>query len=457
MTTINPDNLDRTEKIEIDSGRAATFAEAKDLAAKRILQIFIAEDIEQSITKQAMLFTAINAGQRAFGGGVHTHLHSNGTIKTPWSKGLAIAEITRRLGAVQKQSLSSHYPTLVIGNPNCAIAGNPILYLTWNGWTAAVSNRQEHRLTDSFEFPLSGILSASLGISEAFNSSRGNRIAGRRAVGLSLWDPHVEWRNADQGPSQYLLPQKLWLIGLGHLGQAYAWATGLLPYPDPSQIDIVLQDDDTIVSANISTGMLTHREMLCQKKTQVVAKALNEIGFRTHIIDKKFDQKTRPKANDPDIAIAGLDNPIARRVLIRVNFSLIVDAGIGDSPTTFDDIRIHTFPSNLNPNTIWPIGGITDQRYRMPPAYKDLQNTLEKEQSKAEAECGIVQLGNTAAGAAYVGCATATLVLSEIIRTLMQRPRFQTISYNLRNTMPAKVAINPIQHLKTNPATICIK
>ena len=27
---------------------------------------------------------------------------------------------------------------------------------------------------------------------------------------------------------------RLWLIGLGHLGQAYLWALGLLPYLEPA-------------------------------------------------------------------------------------------------------------------------------------------------------------------------------------------------------------------------------
>lgn len=191
----------------------------------------------------------------------------------------------------------------------------------------------------------------------------------------------------------------------------------------------------------------------------------DEKAFRSHIksaifvsaINERFDQKTRPKANDLDIAVAGLDNPISRRILSRANFSLIVDAGIGDSPTTFDHIRIHKFPSNLNPDTIWPVNQITDQKHLKQPAYRNLKNTLEKETSKAEAECGIVQLGDTAVGAAYVGCATATLALSEIMRTLMQKPRFQTISYNLRDSLPAKVADNPIRQLQTNPGAICIK
>jgi len=38
------------------------------------------------------------------------------------------------------------------------------------------------------------------------------------------------WIDADPSePALSLLPSQLWLIGLGHFGQAYLWALGLLP------------------------------------------------------------------------------------------------------------------------------------------------------------------------------------------------------------------------------------
>ena len=49
-------------------------------------------------------------------------------------------------------------------------------------------------------------------------------VAGRRTVGLSLWNPAptCDWlAAAGAEPALSLLPSRLWLIGLGHLGQAY--------------------------------------------------------------------------------------------------------------------------------------------------------------------------------------------------------------------------------------------
>ena len=77
--------------------------------------------------------------------------------------------------------------------------------------------------------------------------SRGMPAAGRRALGLSLWrpGPEADWLQPDESePPLTYLPSRLWLIGLGHLGQAYLWGLGLLPYKDPADVALVLQDID---------------------------------------------------------------------------------------------------------------------------------------------------------------------------------------------------------------------
>ena len=58
-------------------------------------------------------------------------------------------------------------------------------------------------------------------------------------------------------PALQLLPSSLWLIGLGHLGQAYLWALGLLPYTQASSLRLVLQDIDIITPSTESTSILS--------------------------------------------------------------------------------------------------------------------------------------------------------------------------------------------------------
>ena len=86
---------------------------------------------------------------------------------------------------------------------------------------------------------LAPMLAAALAVNEAFLYVSGHAgVAGRRTVGLSLWDPApaCDWLgDAVTEPALSLLPARLWLIGLGHLGQAYLWALGLLPFADAAR------------------------------------------------------------------------------------------------------------------------------------------------------------------------------------------------------------------------------
>jgi hypothetical protein len=60
-------------------------------------------------------------------------------------------------------------------------------------------------------------------------------------------------------------------IGFGHLGQAYLWGLGLLPYR-PSELSLVLQDIDSISPSTESTSILTSAELVGQKKTRAMAR-----------------------------------------------------------------------------------------------------------------------------------------------------------------------------------------
>ena len=84
-----------------------------------------------------------------------------------------------------------------------------------------------------------------MGVSELFQSLRGvNARAGRRSLGYSAWDPGADWMSEEgRGPELEYLPTKLWVIGLGHLGQSLVWNLGYIPYADPSVLRLVFQDE----------------------------------------------------------------------------------------------------------------------------------------------------------------------------------------------------------------------
>jgi hypothetical protein len=122
---------------------------------------------------------------------------------------------------------------------------------------------------EEYVVPLAPMLAAALAVSEAFFHVQGETtVAGWRSVGFSLWQPsRADWLYADlNAPPLRYLPSSLWLIGLGNLGQAYLWALGLLPYPHPTGLSLVLQDVDIITPSTVSTSILSELSMAGTKR-----------------------------------------------------------------------------------------------------------------------------------------------------------------------------------------------
>ena len=273
------DQIHRTAKILIDSGKASTPDEARQFLETLILQVAVGPEIERDPTAQAALATIVNAGHRAFLGGVHVHLDANPSLTTGWATGLTAAETVTRYGGQVVTQLAAHRPTLVLGRPP-ETPGSPLLYLTWSGWAGGVVQSEENRL-DGEGSALAGVAAAGLGISETFQRELGAVLPGRRDVGVSLWRPDLDWRHADAaGPIVIYLPTRLWLLGLGHLGQAYGWTLGMLPYARPGDVELGLVDFDRIVEGNATTQLLAVPGDAGCRKARVVAGALERRGFR---------------------------------------------------------------------------------------------------------------------------------------------------------------------------------
>lgn len=139
-------------------------------------------------------------------------------------------------------------------------------------------------------------------------------MAGRRATGLSLWRPEARWTKPDSDePVIAFLPSRLWLIGLGNLGQAFSWALAALPYGDRSKVELFLQDFDTLAVSNISTSLLTFPEAVGQKKTRMVAAWLGGRKFKTMIEERRYGAWTKRDSSEAGAAFCGVDNALARR------------------------------------------------------------------------------------------------------------------------------------------------
>lgn len=441
-----PDQIHRTAKILIDVGKASDPDEARRFLETLVLQVAVGPRIEHDPAAQAALTTVVNAGHRAYLGGVHVQLDTNPTITSGWAASLTVAEAVARYGGQIVDHLTADRPTLALGRP-VAPVGEPVLHLTWRGWAGGVVQAADS-LLDGDGTALAGIAAAGLGISETFQQQLGAVVPGRRNIGVSLWRPDLDWQ-ADHaiGPELQYLPASLWLLGLGHLGQAYAWTLGMLPYATPQEVQLGLVDFDVIVDGNTATQLLVDAKDVGHRKTRIVAAALETQGFGTRIVERAYDEHFHSVAHanrardEPTIALAGFDDVTPRRLLGEAGFTHIVDAGLGAGHVEYLDMVIHAFPAPENPTAAFP-----DQ----PPPIRRLPRVYEDEidrQSKAgidetAARCGMLDIAGVTVGAAFVGTFASTLVVGDILRLLHGGDNYSVISVDLRNSSGIRAVPN---------------
>jgi hypothetical protein len=432
-----PDQINRTAKILIDADKASDPDEARRFLETLVLQVAVGREVERSPAAQAALATVVNAAHRAYLGGVHVQLDANTDMTTGWAAGLTAAETVARYGGHVVGQLTADRPTLALGRP-AAPLGKPVLHLTCRGWAGGAVQSAES-LLDGDGTVLAGIMAAGLGVSETFQQQLGAVVPGRRDVGVSLWRPDLDWR-ADEatGPALQYLPASLLLLGLGHLGQAYAWTLGMLPYATPREVQLGLMDFDVIVDGNTATQLLVRAEDTDHRKSRVVATALERRGFGTRIVERAYDEHFHPIAhanparNEPAIALAGFDDITPRRLLGGAGFTRIVDAGLGAGHIEYLDMVIHSFPSPED-----PFAAFTEQ----PPPIRSLPKAYQDEIARRNkagidetaARCGMLDIAGITVGAAFVGTFASTLVVADILRLLHAGHNYSVISVDLRN------------------------
>ena len=78
------ETLHLTVKLLLDSGNARTQDEERAFLESGILQVAVGREIGGDVAAQAALLTVINAGQRAFLGGMVVHLEDDPFLYVPW-------------------------------------------------------------------------------------------------------------------------------------------------------------------------------------------------------------------------------------------------------------------------------------------------------------------------------------------------------------------------------------
>jgi hypothetical protein len=412
---LDHETIHRTAKYFMDSGRVGSYEAAMSLLEQFGLTVCVGGEIAHSLHHQTALLALVNIARRTLLGGVEIVGLPDCPSLTRLAPDQSLAQAVLKLGGVPVSLSREKWPSALIGDVETIAIAAPSWRLTWEGWRGGVvPARMGQRLGETRAIELAPALAGAVCAAEAFAHHAGDHLmAGRRAAGQSLWRPGSDWlASAPDEPTLAYLPSRLWLIGLGNLGQAFAWLLALLPYSDPGQVQLVLQDFDKIAPSNDSTSLLSLITDVGRKKSRVVSDWLESRGFDTFVDEHRFGSWTRRGRDEPGTALCGVDNALARAALGSAGFDLIVEAGLGAGPQAFRSISMHTFPATRSAAEIWSRqSALPPENYEDQPAYRVLRDA-------GMDSCGLAQLASRTVGVPFVGLIAGCLVISELLRRL---------------------------------------
>ena len=418
------DGLSRLVKIAMDSGEASTPEEAQRIFSGYRMQIVVGAAAADSAVLQAALLTAVNCASRCMLGGV-TVVGARGSLRVKLPPFHKLQEAVSGLGARIADVVDPAVATVVIGDVDGRDIERLAIRATFAEWCGGVVPfAGEARLAETGTFTPAGVLAGGVAIAEIFQRLRGTPMACRRSAGLDLWDFRRDWMRGAGAPAADRLPSSAWLVGMGNLGQAYLWTLGLLPYGEAAA-ELVLQDMDIIAPSNLSTSLLTFREMMRKKKTRVLADWADARGFKTTIVERAFGADFRVGGREPPVVLVGVDNALARQSVEDVGFARVIEAGLGRGPQDFLGIDLHTFPASKPAREIWAETTSADAEISQ-AAYRAM---LEASGDR----CGVVRLAGRSIGAPFVGAVAASMVVAELVRLSLGGPRHEFASCHLRD------------------------
>lgn len=340
--------LNRTAKLDVDGGSVADFEQAVRRLETHRVQVRVGSEVARSASHQAALLTVVNIAHRFALGGVFIDGDLSAASLIGADMGLPLGEAVRKLGGTDGK-FEPGLPTIVIGT--VSDQSEPAIIVTFEGWRGGVVRRSSARLSELTSVMPAAVLAGAIATAEAFSMLRGNVEAGRRAVGLSLWRPDAsgDWLGSmSNGPELVALPDHLWVLGLGHLGQAFLWTLMLCDFPEPQKVRLTLQDMDRVSISTQSTSILSWPGRVGERKTRDVGSILEARGFQTTLIERPFDGNFRHDGTmDPAVLVCGVDNALARARLETPGFRLLLKPALGTLQWTSAHSAFTPFPHRV--------------------------------------------------------------------------------------------------------------
>jgi len=273
----------------------------------------------------------------------------------------------------------------------------------WDGWRAWTAKADE-AVSGEGSNPLTGIAAGALAVGAAFAAER--EVSTPSGLVADLWPV---------GPGQtapdfveVFLPSAVWLVGLGNLGQAYLWTLSALPYLNPADLKLILQDRDRVSEENWGTSVLVQEKNYGELKTMIGERWALAKGFDARRLDRRLLTHDRLDADDPRIALSGVDKIEARKIMAKIGFHSIIDAGLGRTYSDFNRYRVTVFDHEH------PIDKHFDgQEDKAPealpgnPAYQGLEAEI--------GSCGAAEIAGASVAAPFVSSFAAAVAISRLI------------------------------------------
>jgi len=424
------DNTSRTHLLLAHLELVGSLADASIWLGSRRLHIELGKDACLDGSAQAATMTAANLAVRASLSVTASIPNASARIVFGPCRGAFLADTLVELGVSLSAERDAAF-VLAIGDVSAELDNDgPLLQITWDGWVAGLRPAGV-RMPEREGCVLAPIAAGALGVAEAFHHFLGHLDAGWRTVSISLWDPLAARPEEATGPSLSHLPSEWMLVGLGHLGQAYSWCLGYLPYND-GQGTVWLVDDDHASAANVSTGVVTRpsdANPTPHLKTRLVCRWLERVGFNTRLLEWRLPDSYRWQPGDPGVALIGVDNFRFRRSLSTKSWPLCIDAGLGSTASSFASMSLHAFPGEAHSSEVvaWSEGIATNSA--TPPALAVLEGTTTD-------QCGVVMLAGQAVAAAFVGTIAACFAVAEPLRRIADGPSLDALTLSLDLPLP---------------------
>lgn len=338
------ESLNRTMKLALDEGKAASYADAERLFSTFRLRIAVGRGFTASPAAEAAVLTLLNAARKTFLGGVELVGDLQERCTMAWFRGQTLAEVAEAFGVLCRghgdtdTDTDTDIATIVVGADSSGGVLNLGLRLDADGFTLDPDG--DSGWTHDAPGPV-GVAASGAAINEVFQRIyRGHPLAGARRIRFEL--PRAARRE----------PFEAWLIGLGHLGQAYLW-TLALQASSSQRVRVRLTDYDDVTLSSLSTCLLVDMADIGRKKVDAVADKLAKLGFDVARDACKVVLDQGTVISDFPMVLVAVDNIGLRRGLDRLHAIRILECGIGDGADGFTRVQMHAFPGRRLARDVW--------------------------------------------------------------------------------------------------------